>query len=168
MFCIHIFEVNQYFIADVEYFSRVKHCVLQRCPTEIQAPFNEDILTVYESSNRPLSKAKTHFPAQFQTFNNFPDHCTGNQSGMNTKFGLVPIFLYVHLILVFLACFWETSPKIALFGLLKEDFSYFWSWRCCNILCFDRKPRERTGVRGWFIGMGEEYIRTFVFLLFPG
>ena len=61
--------------------------MLQRCPTEIQAPFNEDILTVYESSNRPLSKAKTHFPTQFQTFNNLPDHCTGSQSGINTKFG---------------------------------------------------------------------------------
>ena len=68
--------------------------------------------------------------------------------------------------------------SVALFGLWKEDFflqfcawthseefSYFWSWRCCNILCFDRKAWGRTRVRGWFIGMGEEYIRTFVFLL---
>ena len=64
----------------------VKPCMLQRCPSEIQAPFNEDILTVYESSNRPLSKAKTHFPTQFQSFSNLPDHCTGGQSGINTKF----------------------------------------------------------------------------------
>ena len=106
---LHLPRFASLFYSDVEMFAGcVKHCVPQRCPTEIQAPFNEDILTVYESSNRPLSKAKTHFPAQFQTFNNFPDHCTGNQSGMNTKFGLAPIFLFVHLILVFLACFWET------------------------------------------------------------
>ena len=71
--------LNSDFHSDVETF--VKHCVLQRCPTEIQAPFNEDILTVYESSNRPLSKAKTHFPAEFKTFRDLPaDHCTGCQS----------------------------------------------------------------------------------------
>ena len=82
---LHLLSFASLFHSDVEMFAGcVKHCVLQRCPTEIQAPFNEDILTVYESSNRPLSKAKTHFPTQFQTFNNFPDHCTGSQYGMNS------------------------------------------------------------------------------------
>ena len=84
MYIIYIEQPNFLFLY---VFLCIGYCMPQRCLAEIQPPFNEDILTVYESCNRPLSKAKTHFPTQFQSFSNLPHHCAGGRSGINTKVG---------------------------------------------------------------------------------
>ena len=104
MYIIYIEQPNFLFLY---VFLCIGYCMPQRCLAEIQPPFNEDILTVYESCNRPLSKAKTHFPTQFQTFNNLPHHCTTRESMQLGQ----QIWSFVRKKLIHLS-FHETLPDV--------------------------------------------------------
>ena len=110
-------QLSSFFCLSV--FLCIGYCMPQRCPAEIQPPFNEDILTVYESCNRPLSKAKTHFPTQFQTFNNLPHHCTTRESMQLGQ----QIWSFVRIFLIHLS-FHETLPDVK-GGKLHKNFTIY-------------------------------------------
>ena len=87
----------------------------------------------------------------------------GSQCSLDNKFGLLWEKKLIHL------SFHETLPDVK-GGKLHKNFTiYLQCGRLEGVAMFSvliESLGKRTRVREWFIGMGEEYIRTFVFL-FP-
>ena len=87
----------------------------------------------------------------------------GSQCSLDNKFGLLWEFFLIHL------SFHETLPDVK-GGKLHKNFTiYLQCGRLEGVAMFSvliESLGKRTRVREWFIGKGEEYIRTFVFL-FP-